>query len=506
MRERIIIKKPVFQKCGGGRVRLTADIIEPGKPIFHTFIEVEEEYAKYLSVDRADYLLYLVFPVAIREGYDVVCEAPVTEMLLHNIREILIPHFLIGDKNAKQFDIYTEVTSELIGGEAVGTGVSCGVDSTFNIMEYTDNRYPSMQLSHLFIASVNAELWDFDEQVDNLSTWEEKHKSAFDRYHKVSEMTGLPLVKVFTNIVWYVCKRDWGQYHHLWVHNYATMASVLSLRKLWKIYYFASTWDFISHFQKSNWLKTDPEDMALVQLHIFSLPDFKLFSGGVSTDRIEKTRRLADYDVARKTLHPCHKQGKINCSDPWCTKCARALFAFDYYDKLDEMTEVFDIKRYKDNKKTYFWYLAGMRHDEYMEPTYELIIKKYPEEMKIAVQNYDNWAKPIPRADFDILNNAYMFSLKLLTMEDPKGAINKFFKTKGVKRLYCSGTSNLGKVIVSLLDSDIDCITYQTGKCSECDAVYILTNKQSEINNLIKRLHTDRPVYTNKDIESFVSS
>lgn len=246
----IILRKPFIEHTQYGTARMFADIIEPNRPVFRAFIEVEKEYERYLTPERGDWLLYLAFPVAIRTGYDIVCEVPVTEMLLHNIVEILMPHFLIGDTNSKKFNIYADTSTDIIGGNAVGTGVSCGVDSSYTIMEYTSGKYPSMQLTYLFTASLNAELWDFDEKADTLYTWEEKHAEAFKRFETVSEATGLPLIKMFTNIVWYVCKRDWAIYHHLWVHNQITMASVLSLRKLWKQYYFASAQDFISHFEK----------------------------------------------------------------------------------------------------------------------------------------------------------------------------------------------------------------------------------------------------------------
>ncbi len=124
-----------------------------------------------------------------------MCEAPVSEVLLRNIQEILILHYLAGDKDAKSFNIYAETVSERIGGKAIGTAVSCGVDSSFTIMKYSGEQYRNLKLSHLFIGSINAELWDFDENNDNLVTWENKHEEAFIRYYTVSKMTGLPLIK-----------------------------------------------------------------------------------------------------------------------------------------------------------------------------------------------------------------------------------------------------------------------------------------------------------------------
>lgn len=503
----IVLKKPEIKHTSYGTVRLTADIEEPGRPIFHAFVEVEKEYEQYLSSERGDWLIYLTFPVAIRTGYDIVCEVPVTEALLHNINEILIPHYILKDEKAKKFKIYAEHTNEIIGGDAIGTGVSCGVDSTYTIMKYTKDEYPSIKLSHLFIGSVNAELWDFDAENDTLYTWEEKHKDAFDRYNTVSKMTGLPLIKMFTNIIWYVCGRSWKVYHHLYVHHYITMSAVLALRKLWKSYIFASSTDnFFQEIKETNWLTEDPEYLAVMNVHILGLPDFHLYSGGAGVDRIEKTRDICDYDVAKKVLHPCHKRGKINCSDPWCGKCIRALTTFDLYDKLDEMSEVFDIQRYKKNRKEYLWWLARKREYYLLSKLYKLMCEKYPEDMKKATESYEQWAKPIPRTEFDNFAKTYNVSLKLLSLKSPYKVISRFFKDKGIKKLYCSGSSNIGNMIVSAVKKDIECVTYKTGKLSECDAVYILVTKKSDIDSISKRLNTDKPVYSIFDIEKYINN
>lgn len=487
----IVLKKPQIMYTDCGTVRLAADIIEPGKPVFHSFVEVEKEYEQYLSIERADWLLYLAFPVAIREGYDIVCEAPVTEMFLHNINEILIPHFLIGDSNAKKFKIHADTTNEIIGGNAVGAPISCGVDSLHTIMKYTKNKYSNMLLSHLFVGSVNRELWDFDKENDNLYTWEEKHKETFNRIKQVTETTGLPLIKMLTNIVEYVC---WDKrYRHLFTHHWITISAVLSLRKLWKIFYFPSATDFVTAFEKTNWLKVDPEHMAVISMHVLALQDFHCYSGGASVNRIEKTRLLADFDLARKTLHPCSKQGKMNCSNPQCGKCTRALFALDYYDKLDEMKEVFDIQRYRDHKQTYFWHLASRKYREnydlFYKPLYEMMLEKYPEEVKKSAEEYEH---------------AYNVSLKLSALESPRTTVLNFFKEKGITKLYCSGSSKLGKTVMSIVENDIELVSHKTGRCSDCDAVYILSTMKADIDRTSVKLKTDKPIYTFLDIERYI--
>ena len=249
---KIIIKKS-YVESNNGLYRMITPIIENGQE-YSVFVEVEKEYAQYLTPERADAQVYLTLPVALREGYDIYCETPITEMFLHNINEMLIPHLVLGDNRMHKINIYAETDDAYIGGIGVGTAISCGVDSEHALKSYTNGKYDHLKLTHLFIASVNMEL--IDTPQTNLTEWTNAHKEEFDRYDVVSQMTGLPLVKMYTNYFYYLCgktyKRDWKRYHHLFVHHYITIGSVLTLKKLWRIYLFASSYDFMAFSLKNN--------------------------------------------------------------------------------------------------------------------------------------------------------------------------------------------------------------------------------------------------------------
>ena len=136
-----------------------------------------------------------------REGYDIRCEAPVTEMILHNISEILLPTYFKNDERVQHFEIIATPDNTMLenmGG--VGTSVTCGVDSTYSIMKYTRDNYTGMKLSHLLVGSISLDLWNVTED-DDLYSWEAKYPFAFERYNMVSEYTNLPIVKVFTNFI-----------------------------------------------------------------------------------------------------------------------------------------------------------------------------------------------------------------------------------------------------------------------------------------------------------------
>lgn len=499
---KIVISKPYITQ-NGNLYRLNAEIDENGERRV-LYAEVEEPYAKYLCQERADALVYLVLPVALRENYDIYSEAPVTGVFLHNINEILIPHLVMGDKNLYPISLFADTEdSYLEVGEGIGTAISCGVDSLYTVKQYTDNKYPGLQLTHLFIASVNAELWDTKD--GDLYQWIKEHKIQFDRYELVSRELNLPLVKVYTNFFWYICSRDWDKYHHLWVHNYISMASVLVLKKLWKVYLFSSTSPY-TIFNLHNNSKQDTDRHELLSNHVLSVPDFFCFSGGVKADRIQKTFELADYPIAQKVLHPCHKSGVKNCSDPTCGKCLRGLLTLDYYDKLDNMEKVFDIKRYRRDRKHYLWRLAEGKNNEFLSDLYKLFCEKFPEDMKKANESYERFVSPVPAYKFHSLQRWYSFSLQLLSTDKPFEQIKNFFVTNDIKKIYCSGRSNIGDKIRKMISDEIACFDYGTADIGDCDAALIFDTNESEIKRkrdiLAKR--KAKRIYTLVDLEAYV--
>lgn len=481
----IYIFAPYVKKSGEGLYRLCADI-RIGEALETVFVETEEAYKDFLVYERADAFVFLTLPIAIREGYNIISAAPVTEMFLHNLNNILIPALAKGDVRVKPIQVIAPSSSDNIGlFNGVCTAVTCGVDSTYTIMKYTSNdlEYKKMKLTHLLVASVSSDLWDFCES-DDLCAWEEKHKERFDRYYTISQFTGLPLIKLFTNFATYIIKRreQDESYRHVHVHTFITMSTILALKKLFSVYLFSAAYD-LGEFSIENNLTGDTAYYELLLMHILSTPDFMCFSAGGVVDRIDKTVQLTAYPLARKILHPCFKKGKTNCSDPTCNKCLRGLFTLDYFDKLDVMAEVFNVERYRNNRIKYLVSLIKFKEDINFKKLYNLFMDKYPEDMERAKQVYDMEAKPVSRNEYNDLLKAYNTTLILLKEDMPKEAIISFFETRKVKKLYCTGNSRLGKSILQTLSEKIF-IEQSADKIEECDAVFISSTSDREIKRI----------------------
>ncbi len=484
----IYISKPYIEKSGDNLYRLNANINVAGREEI-VFVEVEESYKDYLVVERADAFVFLSLPIALREGFNIRCEVPVTEMFLHNINSILIPALVKGDARAKSIEVIAPLDDVKIESKcAVGASVTCGVDSTYTIMEYSQDKYVDMRLSHLVVGSVSMDLWDFEDN-DNLTSWEEKHLLKFQRYYKVSEYTGLPLVKVFTNFVYFISNRRKTNpsYRHLYNHTFITLGTILTLRKLFGVYIYSSTYDY-SHFNLKDNLSTDPSDYELLLMHVLSNPEFMCFSGGAPVDRVEKTLALAEYPLAQKILHPCFKNGKKNCSLPTCSKCMRGLFTLDYYDKLDNMASVFDIEKYRNNKQEYLEALTKLKDNTYFSRLYGMFMEKYPKEMKTAQDSLDMSNMSVSKEEFSTLLRAYNTVMLLLSENDPQNTIINYFRSKNIKKLYFVGHSRLGNKIVKLIEKDIEVITLKTGDVNSCDAIFIGSISDREITKIKRTL------------------
>ena len=243
-------------------------------------------------------------------------------------------------------------------------------------------------------------------------------------------------------------------------------------------------------------------------MHVLTTHDFLCFSGGATVDRIDKTIALADYPVARKVLHPCFKEGQKNCSSPSCAKCVKALLTLDYYNKLEPMSKIYDIKRYKENKQKYLVTLVKEKNGEGFALLHDMYVKKYPAEMQEAQAQYDKQTEPVARADYNVLKKERDALLLLLSEKNPRESILRFFEEKGIKKLYYAGSSKYGKKVIECISDRIEVVTSENGKLNDCDAGFVACFKDFDIKRvkkiLVRKKEKDMEIFTYKDINAFL--
>ncbi len=364
--DRNIIIPRSYVTTSGFTSRMSADVLIDGK-ITTLWCETGKAYEKFFLSERADAFLCILLPVAMRSGKDIVCESPVTEQFLHNLNEILIPQLCAHDPRLYRTTVVAAGdSSDLLRGNAVATGMSCGVDSLYTTSLYLASEFTSMNLTHLYAGNY---LYGNDSRV-------------YERAEYVAEELKLPLVRTGTNI------SESLKLPHVYTHFFKTMFGVLALRKLFRIYYYSTAEDF-SHFSLKGNGTTDTAIMELLLLYTFSCPDFQVITGGVKKERLEKTAAICTFPSATKFLNVClYPELERNCGK--CTKCMRTLLMLDMLKSLDLFRAVFDIDEYHRTRMDSFVYLVKEKKSIMLSEVYKYFLRTEPSLVRQAEARFSN--------------------------------------------------------------------------------------------------------------------
>ncbi len=370
--------------------RLNCEIEIDGKKDV-LFIECEQKWKKYLLTERADAFVFYLLPIAMREGHDIASYLPITEELKNNLEQKFIPTLTSADKTLYCPKIFAETENKLIGGEAVGTANSLGVDSFYTVYKYAEAEDDAMKITHFYMGAVSLDLWGTHSK--DLFQYLDKKKHNYDRYQLVADELGKELIMTYSNFFKFMCKKH--KNIHVSVHTFITLAEVLCFKKLWKTYLFSSTFAPDDQYI-SNTRKMDCSHYDHLTLSTLTVPDFRAISSGAEVSRYEKTRILADYAPAQKYLRPCFnflqlRKDMKNCGRALCPKCLRLLVGADLAGNLEKFKEVVDIEKYKRHKKRYFRIVVwGKDKSPFLKELYVLACEKYPKEIK-SLERFKNF-------------------------------------------------------------------------------------------------------------------
>lgn len=363
-RDEIVLNKPYITAVAR-RVRLNCDVEIDGQTKT-LWCETSEKYEDYLLKERADAFLSVIVPYAMRTGRNIICRAPVTEQFLHNLTEVLIPQLSTYDPRLHRSTIIaTGDSSRITNGDGRATGMSCGVDSFYAASLYTSSKFSSMNLTHLYVGNY---LYGNGGEI-------------YTRAALVADEMELPLVETTTNI------NSELALPHLPTHFFKTMFGVLALRKLFQTYYYATTQDF-SHFELHGNGSKDTAYIELLLLYVFSCADFQVITGGVKSERAEKTKALASFGPALRHLNVCmNPHATSNCGT--CGKCRRTLVTLDCFGLLDKFKDVFPVDEYRSNRFENFVYLMSHKKSTYLADVYAHFKATEPHLIKQAEEEFD---------------------------------------------------------------------------------------------------------------------
>lgn len=322
------------------------------------WFSVDEKFKDSLCVDRADAFVVVLLHYAMATGSDIESEAPVSSMLLYNIRTELIPHLCTG--NYREISVHAEAVDSTYSTQACGaTGMSCGIDSFFSLWLHQQANVPEdFKLKYLTFFNVGAINAIFSDDVslprrNELMLKISREKAA--QAQAVANECGLELVFVNSNISDY--------YRGMLVNSahYRNCGTAMLLSGLWDKYYYSSGGLKIDEVKFN--LTNDPAYYEEQLLSWLSNGTLRLYAAGHGYTRIEKTRVLADYPLAQKYLIVCDR-GE-NCGK--CNKCKRTIATLLALNKLNNFHGRFDMKNVEKNMGFFKQYIFLKRKQRFYD-------------------------------------------------------------------------------------------------------------------------------------------
>lgn len=302
------------------------------------WFKVDLKYEPYLCHEVGDAYLVAILNYAMVNQHDIVSLIPISETLLYNINTFLIP--ALCENNATYH--FPKIICDIFHGKlknagAVGTGISCGVDSLHAIASNNSVEYSNHRITHVALNNVGS--FGIGEKAHKL------YNQRIDNPRTFAEENNFQFVLSDSNLM------DVIEQNHFKTHTYSSMFPVLCLQKLYSIYFYASAGYKFNEFNLKDTEKTCCGSYELLSLNTFSTDNCRIISDGMGKSRLSKLRTVSQYRPSYNHLNVCLKEGN-NCGK--CEKCVRTLLGIDAIGKLEEYKDVFDIEYYRSHKK---WYL-----------------------------------------------------------------------------------------------------------------------------------------------------
>lgn len=357
-----------------------------------------KEYGKYLCHERGDAFLVAMLLYAVNHNEDITLEVPVSERLYYTLSRHFTQALTTLFPGSRKVKIICDIASTPLSSEnAVGTGLSCGIDSFCTVTEHMDEACPpNYRLTHLTFFNVGAS-GDYGGDYAR-----ELFHKRIDAVKPCADELGLPLVTLDSNI------SEILDMNFVPSHTYRNVAGVLALQKLFSIYYYSSS----SPVKQFHFDASAAGNYETYLLDMLSSDNVKFYSTGEIYSRVEKTAIVATNPLSYKYLNVC-VAAETNCSR--CHKCQRTLTALDVLGKLELYNRVFDISDYQERKGKYFGTVmsentsnhfneeiyAEMRRTKFSPPTsayaYALVGKPTGVILKFGAKHAPEFVKKIYR-------------------------------------------------------------------------------------------------------------
>lgn len=307
------------------------------------YYDLDKKYEPFVCFEIADPVIVQVLPFAMRGGYDIISNLPITEKLYYQIKFQLIPQICICHKELYHPIIDAPVNHFNWNPQKVATALSLGVDSFSTLFEYTDVAIPeSYRLNCLTYYENGAH------HMDGKGSREQR-KELFEgqcaKVQKFCNEFNYELIIIRSNLYTFLIDNFWYDLYQK-THTYRNIGFTLLLQKLIRVYYYAPAYNSDEFLVDLD----DPSRYEKLLLPCLSTDFTTFYNSNGSKNRFEKIEFISKYPETYRYLTVCYNSTE-NCGK--CYKCKYTQLELDAIEKLDFYKDSFNIPEYKKMRDNY---------------------------------------------------------------------------------------------------------------------------------------------------------
>lgn len=335
MERRVLIGRPERQDSGELH-RLTFPVSGLAAPTL--WFEVPRSHAGMVASSCDAALVALLAP-AMAQGGPLTIEGPVTDGLVWAARQTVQPILSRTIAGLSTIPIHApqrERGAET-GGDAVLTGLSCGVDSLAVVAEHLLDAAPEERITHFVFNDVGSH--GAGDGIPGLA------EGRWQRMVAAATALERPIIRVRSNLAEFY--RETKPLHFQATHTLRNGSVALMLQAGARRFLYGSTYSWPDTYVRPTFDMAHAEPMLLP---VLSTPRLELRCVGQEYTRVEKTRRVAALPIAHRHLDVCVSPdgdgaAGVNCSR--CFKCLRTLLTLELLGRLEAFEGVFNLPQYR---------------------------------------------------------------------------------------------------------------------------------------------------------------
>jgi hypothetical protein len=356
----IIVKKPEIQIEEDSAIIFSIFLID-GKED-RLWYKLPASFKNYLVTENVDAFLVGLLFLGLKTGNNIKLESPVSARLYYTLNHYLIPALCLANPKFQKISIFAEELNDkdLNTGKIAGTGLSCGVDSFATYYDHI-NEKGAYEIKYFTFFNVGSHGDLGGDKARKI--FKERLKSV----KEFSIKTGKKVIAIDSNLS-EILGLNFQQ-----THTIRSFSCILNLQKLFKNYYYASTY----RFDYFNLGIKDSSYYDILNVGMLSTESTNFFSSVANLTRIEKTALISNYKDTYRHLDVCTNpnENAQNCSI--CDKCLRTELTLELLGKLNLYDKVFDIKKYYIHKSKFIGkVLATKEENVFNKDLWNLLKKK----------------------------------------------------------------------------------------------------------------------------------